>query len=42
MNGDVVHLTITALQAGSYGGSLVFLKSTLGATGHVWIGFVEN
>jgi hypothetical protein len=42
MNGDVVHLTITALQAGSYGGSLFFLKSTLGATGHVWIGFVEN
>jgi len=41
-NGDVVHLTITALEAGSYGGSLVFLKSTLGATGHVWLGFVEN
>ena len=36
------HLTINALEAGTYGGSLVFLKTTLGTTGHIWIGFVAN
>lgn len=41
-NGDILHLTIKSLQAGAYGGSMLFLKSTLGSESHVWIGFVAN
>ncbi len=41
-NGDILHLTIKSLQAGSYGGSMLFLQSTLGSKSHVWIGFIAN
>lgn len=41
-NGDVVHLTIKPLRAGPWGGSMLVLRSKLGAMGHVWAGFVAN
>ncbi len=41
-NGDVLHLTITAVRAGPFGGSALMLRSVLGATTHVSLGFVSN
>jgi len=42
VSGDVLHLTIKALRAGAYGGSVLVLQSTLGTTSHVSFGFVAN
>lgn len=42
VSGDVLHLTIKALRPGAYGGSVLVLQSTLGATSHVAFGFVAN
>ena len=41
-NGDTLHLTITALARGSFGGSIFQLTSKLGGAKNVWWGFVAN
>lgn len=41
-NGEKLHLTITALATGAYGGSEFVLWATSGSTTHAWWGFVAN
>jgi hypothetical protein len=41
-NGDKLHLTITALRRGAYGGSRFLLKSTLAGYTTYWVGYVGN
>lgn len=41
-NGDVLHLTIKALKAGPYGGSMLVLRAKNGSTSHITLGFVAN
>jgi hypothetical protein len=41
-NGEKLHLTITSLQTGPYGGSELVIWSSLANTTHAWWGFVGN
>ena len=42
VNGDVLHLTITAKKKGAFGGTVFELKSTLAGKSNFWMGFVAN
>ena len=41
-NGEKLHLTITALSAGKFGGSELVIWATAGSTTRAWWGFVAN
>jgi len=41
-NGEKLHLTITALATGKYGGAELVIWATSGSTTHAWWGFVAN
>jgi hypothetical protein len=42
VNGEKLHMTITALKAGKYGGSEFIVTSSLGKRQNIWMGFVQN
>jgi hypothetical protein len=42
VNGEKLHLTITANKAGQYGGSEFVLLTTIGKTTNFWAGWVQN
>jgi hypothetical protein len=41
-NGEKLHLSITALATGAYGGAEFVIWATSGSTTHAWWGFVAN
>jgi hypothetical protein len=42
VNGEKLHMTITVLKAGKYGGSEFIVTSSLGKRQNIWMGFVQN